>query len=271
MRKTEFIETIKDMATQFGEVEIQKIEKADGAYTGLAIKVPSGVPTPVVNLDLMYEQYLINDLPIEEVFKQVKKILTMRPDMELKPKDITNWDKARTKLYLRPFGHISGGINQQVEDIYLVPYLELAGNGSAMVRVTPQLINAWGVDEETVFRVARENQEEIRPATITSMSELIGLPAPFPMYVVSTENQAFGASAIFYDGIEEKIRDRMGGDFYILPSSVHEVIVIPRNIEGSIEELEEMVTMINGTAVDECDRLTNSVYVFEDNELTKVS
>lgn len=270
MRKTEFIEKIKEMATEFGEVNVQTINKPDGNYTGLLVKVPAGIPAPVVNLDMLYNQHLLDGVSVEDCLTKVKEILSMSPNAPLNTKDLLNWDKAKTKLFLRPFGHISDGIYRKIEDIYLVPYLQLTPDGSTLTRVIPRLLEEWGINEEEVFRAAEENQETLRPIKITNIADVLGFEDNIPVFVVTTDNEAFGASAIFYEGIEDRIVEEVGEDFYILPSSVHEVLVVPKSLSADIEQLAELVMSVNGMAVDEHDRLTNSVYAFEEGSFIKV-
>ena len=72
--------------------------------------------------------------------------------------------------------------------------------------------------------------------------------APAKLYVLSNESLQFGAAALFYPGVIEKISKSIPEGFYILPSSIHEVLILPKN-QGEKAMLENMVQEINETQV----------------------
>ncbi|MGN0377327.1 MAG: DUF5688 family protein [Suilimivivens sp.] len=86
-----------------------------------------------------------------------------------------------------------------------------------------------------------------------------------PMYVLSNKQKLHGASCMFYPGILKKFAKEKECDLYILPSSIHEVILLPATPDTSGENLLDMVTEINRTQVDECEVLADSVYFYEKN------
>ena len=59
------------------------------------------------------------------------------------------------------------------------------------------------------------------------------------------------------------VAEKVGGDFYILPSSVHELLVIPRDAGMEISELEKMVCEVNATQVSVEERLSDHVYAYD--------
>lgn len=119
------------------------------------------------------------------------------------------------------------------------------------------------------LQVAIRNTERL--AVIGSMFEVLDgcgssvdewEPDGSPMTVLTTKGAVNGAGVIFCDSVLRKIRQKIG-DFYILPSSIHEVIVVP--VSGGIEceELTEMVKTINATEVAPADRLSDKVYLYD--------
>ncbi|MBQ6223438.1 MAG: hypothetical protein IJJ44_12570, partial [Solobacterium sp.] len=82
------------------------------------------------------------------------------------------------------------------------------------------------------------------------------------MVVVTNSNMAYGASALFYDGVMNRVADRIGGSYYVLPSSVHEVICVPAyRMEWT--DLQSMVRNINDTVVSDEDVLSDNVYYYD--------
>lgn len=272
MERTEFVNTIKEMATKFGEVTIQTINKPSYSYEGLYVR-KVGVPTPVVNLDDLYERYQ-NGTDIDECLDIARDILGKTAD-EI-PADInklSEYEYIKNKLYLRLVGTLAENEEdyRKVADMYLVPYADL-GQG-ATFRIPMCLVNSWDMTMDEIYEQARTNQEIIRPVKIKNLAEMMGAPeADAGVYLVSVEDGVCGAGAILYEGIAEKIRD-MIGDFYVIPSSIHEVLTIPKSLTDDTKSLGRMVSAINNSSVDEDERLTDSVYTFDfgTGELVKVA
>ena len=76
------------------------------------------------------------------------------------------------------------------------------------------------------------------------------------MYVLSNRSRSYGAAAILYKG-------RLEGIGEYLPSSVHEVIIIPQSAAPGQEELSDLVTEINTTQVDAEEVLSNHAYYYD--------
>lgn len=82
------------------------------------------------------------------------------------------------------------------------------------------------------------------------------------MYVLGNVSGLYGAAVILYPGILEKCGDYFAKNFFILPSSVHEVILVPDSGQISAEKLQEMVSEVNETQLAEQEYLSDSVYYF---------
>lgn len=82
------------------------------------------------------------------------------------------------------------------------------------------------------------------------------------MYVLTNQKKVFGAICIRYPELLAQIAERLEGDFYILPSSVHECILVPADERVSKDMLKEMVTDINHTQVEPQEMLADQVYLY---------
>lgn len=266
MRKTEFIEAMKAHAEQYGEVIIQDIVRPNVTYTGLMIKKKAGIPSPVVDLDWLYELFTTGHSTLNWCYEKVDEVLASKLEAKLddfSPADIFDWTKVKNRLFIKVFGKKPVGIYRKIEDLYLIPYIQVTPDDSAVTRVVPEFLDKWEVDEDIVFDYAKLNQETIRPGKIVSMAEQLGMTGEIPMYIVSTESGFNGAGAIFYDGICDRIKEIIGEDFYIIPSSIHEVITVPKSMSPDIKRLKAMIEYVNATEVREEDRLTNSIYTYD--------
>ncbi|MEG0721301.1 MAG: DUF5688 family protein [Lachnospiraceae bacterium] len=157
-------------------------------------------------------------------------------------------------------------------DLAVVFYvlLELNQHGTATMTIRNEHLKGWGVSREELLKVAQENTVRLLPAEFKTMKTVleemltlnIAEDTEDYMYVLSNPMKNFGACCILYDGILEKIGNRLGGNYYILPSSVHEVIIIPENQSPGKKELRIMITEINETQVAEEEILSNVPYYY---------
>lgn len=83
------------------------------------------------------------------------------------------------------------------------------------------------------------------------------------MYILTTNRFQLGAVALFYPGVAEKIAEMAGGNFYAIPSSVHEFIILPESDKYSEEELQAMLESGNREVVSEDDILSDTIYVYD--------
>lgn len=155
-------------------------------------------------------------------------------------------------------------------------------NGLGSVLITNQLLEQWKkdrvIDMNSFYDKALENTERLFPACVTNMEDLLcGLlsdmedleefspeikTGPVAMYVITNKNKINGATAILYPGILEKMAEKLQGDFFILPSSIHEIIIVPDDEKVNLSHLQQMVKEVNRDIVDPEEILSNSIYLY---------
>ena len=88
------------------------------------------------------------------------------------------------------------------------------------------------------------------------------------MIIVGTKHHGgqFGAGVLACKKVLEDIREKVG-DYYIIPSSIHEIIVLPKALGERVDGLVEMVKLVNRTEVEPQDVLADEVYYFDENGL----
>lgn len=92
------------------------------------------------------------------------------------------------------------------------------------------------------------------------------------MYVLSNTSRLFGAAALLYPDMAEECARQLNADYYILPSSVHEVILLPDEGQVTKEKLKQMVCEVNETQVEPEEVLSDFVYYFsrKTGEITRL-
>lgn len=158
----------------------------------------------------------------------------------------------------------------------MVYRLQLDSNaqGTSTILITNAMMEQYGITKDQLHADAMENAPEVRPASFKTMAEvmaeMMGMPVEMmpqdmapPMYVATNEDKVQGAAVMFYPDFMDQAAKELGGDVFVLPSSVHEVLILPDDGNMSVEELRDMVTTINATEVSAQDRLTDSVYHYD--------
>lgn len=178
-----------------------------------------------------------------------------------------------------------------LEDIPHVSFLDLAivfyctvklsSDQAGTVLIRNQHFKNWGVSLEKVYKDALANNRRVlgftaRPITdvleemylmLRKSDEGMNAPAEFPqelpMYVLTNEKGLNGAACMLDSSFLSYLGKKMGGGFFILPSSVHELIALPENRDMSVTKLKEMVRAINETEVPREEVLSDEVYYFD--------
>lgn len=98
------------------------------------------------------------------------------------------------------------------------------------VLVTNEMLDHYGITRDQLMSDAKENAPQLLPASLSSISEALGIPTdPGSMdmlYVASVEGMRHGAGVLAYPGFLNDAAEKLGGDFFILPSSIHEVLLM---------------------------------------------
>ena len=84
-----------------------------------------------------------------------------------------------------------------------------------------------------------------------------------PMYVATNSKKLNGACVMLYDGLLRSFARKVGKSFYIIPSSIHEVILIPDTLDMDIRYMKAMVKEVNGTEVSPDEVLSDNVYRYD--------
>lgn len=128
-----------------------------------------------------------------------------------------------------------------------------------------------GLTEQELFVRAYENTRRILPPLITSLGKLledlgvVDSASTCPevsndVLVISNAVGFFGAASIIYEYELYEISCKFKSDLYILPSSLHECLIVPVKVFENPHELTNMVRAVNEEKVEPVDRLSNDVY-----------
>lgn len=127
------------------------------------------------------------------------------------------------------------------------------------------------------FNYVREKHFEYFAENVVDVLRNAGMPilddAMLPLIVVGLSDGGHlpnGAGVLASRPCMEELEDRFG-ELIIFPSSIHEILVVPRRALGAIKnknELTEMVRDINASTVKPFEQLADNVYLYRDGELS---
>lgn len=134
----------------------------------------------------------------------------------------------------------------------------------ASVKLTPEYLRLIKVESTEAWEKAYKNT--FAETTTIDMEEFVDRSDEPSMYIITNKSRQFGASAILDKKALRRLDEKIGNGthkFFVLPSSVHEMIVIPYEDEYELEEMSELVWFINRGFVSPEERLTDRAYIME--------
>ena len=268
------------------------ISKVNEKYESLSIG-PEGSNVSVnARLDKAFESYRNGntmDAVVQRVADAVERALYNIPDVKKGLPDLEKYEDVKSRLVMEIISieenkpMLENIPHKDLEDmaiIYRIDAKEIAGDGASIV-VNNSLMEKYGLTLEQLHEDAMQSAPVVRPMVIEGMATvlakslgaedigMLGLDIPpeqEQMFVATVKGNTHGASVLAYEDFMDKAAEKLGGDFFILPSSLHEVILIPDNGQFEVDTLKAMVKDINESQVAPEDRLTNSVYHYDSKE-----
>lgn len=141
------------------------------------------------------------------------------------------------------------------------------------IKIDGELQKRWGISVEQLLKLAEENTERILPLEIYDMDEMMASHKELrdrewsemektDMIVVTNQIGIYGAAAILYRDMMQQMAEELECDIYVVPSSVHEMILIPANDEAVYDALSSMIKEINQQFVASNEVLSDRVYIY---------
>ena len=296
-------EVVNGVSAVYPDVEVftKQVRKPNIVKTGLIIKPNNGniTPTPTIYLNEFYSE----DCEISDVINQVVKIYEEYKDtmIDFDVQEICDFEQAKKRIIPilinteRNTELLKTCPNKTYLDLSIVFYYmcddKTISGGQSMVLVTNSLFTSWGISLDTLYDVSMNNihllgcnvrniidiiakmmKDEGEPDEVISMMiNDMHNRQWVPITVVTNDIYLKGACIAFFNpNICKKLAQDYNNNLLILPSSVHESIVVPVDIAPTIDDVKEMVKSINATEVLPEDFLSDSVY-FYDRTTGKIS
>ncbi|MBO6241793.1 MAG: hypothetical protein J6O61_13285 [Butyrivibrio sp.] len=279
-------EEVSDVLGEKVNVEYREVTKNNGIVNhALIIKKKEENVAPTIYIDHLYDQYkdgkvlmsIVNE--IVDIYKQ---------NAPGKGVDMTFFEDFSKVAALLSFKVINYYKNQKyLEDIPCKRFADLAlvpvclihneklGDGS--ITIKSDHLKVWEVSENELWENVFENAPKISPYSFSNISEYLVkqsdamLMNPFPdMFVLTNSAKHNGAGVFLYPKVIETISKKLESSIVIIPSSVHEVIVLPYDrVKIEAGAIYQMVKEVNSSVVEEGEILSDNVYYY-DKETDKI-
>ena len=292
--KEQFVADVKDRLAEQGadvKVSVNEVNKLNESYEAITV-TPEGSNIGVnMSLEKFYDAVQDGtpyDIVVDKAVDVINNGIDKRPDIDVAA--LTDYSQMKEKLAMEVVSAetnkdmLQNVPHQNMEDMAVVYRFVLNSDeeGRASILVTNQILENMGVTPEQLHADALENAPQIKPAEIKGMSEVMAemmgaeqaemmgivpvAPEDEQMFVATVPDKVHGAGVLAYQDFMDQAAERAGGDFFILPSSIHEILIVPDNGKMDLKELEAMVKEVNATQVAPADKLTDSVYHYDSKE-----
>ena len=275
MNIKEFADRMKAVISDTLKKEVQIVNPLklnNVRHYGLVIMEPDSNTSSTIYLEPFFERFLDTDNWAGIVKDILAFYFNNRPGDSFDVKWFCDFNQIRKNLVYRLVNYEA---NQEL--LSMVPhtrFLDLAkiyyadcqiGETSGSILIYHTHVKEWKITEDELMAAAEENTPRLYPAKLQPLSSALKTEndtGTVPMFVLSNTGNQKGAAAVCYKDVLESFSQKTEDDLVILPSSVHETILLPLQKSNNMDSLREMVCDINRTVLDRSEFLSDNVYIY---------
>lgn len=286
-------EAVKERVEEGKQVEIQEVRKNNNVILqGLLIHGTEHNVAPTIYLNSFWDAYE-KGIPFCVIIERIMRIFeedTPKEDVDMS--FFKDFGKVKDRICYRL---ISAEKNRELlSGIPHMEYLDLAicffysyqgeelGKGSILVHDSH--MEMWNTTLEELYELAEQNTPKLFPVEWNSMDTVIRelmeerdeeteifltdeeqeeFFEELPMQILSNAERVHGAACIMYHGVLSGWAEMRKQNLYIIPSSIHEVIVLPDTGKEEAGRLREMISEVNNTQVEPEEILSYNLYYYD--------
>lgn len=237
-------------------------------FKGIKIETEKRI-IPVIYTDQIIEEAINDGKTFEDVVSEIIEIYESCKDVSLNIADFSDKKIMLSHLFI---GLQKASSEELVKRNYeldeIESYIYIRGGKDEerySIKVNEMLLKECNISIDEAWDYAEKNTYE--ETEITNMAKIISritgveFPEDIPMYIVSNKNRDRGASCILNKKIQKEVGKMLNTDKIVaLPSSIHEVIVVPYESSEDLDMLSEMVKDVNSEEVTPSEQLSNKAY-----------
>ena len=238
--------------------------------------------TPVVYVGPLYEAYKKGS-SIDKLTEQILEKISVEQDMSFAFAEAAkSFEAVREHVAFRL---VSKERNEELlkdipwkpfEDLAIIYYLHFGVMEDKQIStiIHNYQMEKWNVSLDELHELARENTPNLCPSTIGRLDHLLfgregdddemhQLESAIPtLYILSNRNGLYGAGCMLYDDVVKDFAEDLESDLIILPSSVHEILILKYDADVNLDGFRNMVRCVNSEDVEAEDVLSDNVYIY---------
>ena len=295
MFQTKIANTLRSCLGNDYELMLQKVPKNNGTILdGLCIIRKEDNLSPTIYLNSYYERYQ-DGISLNSIIQEILDIYQENSSVTSLDFSILNDFSLLKEKVVYKLIHTASN-EELLKDLPSIPYLDLSiifylyleknENGQMTSLIHNEHLKLWDTSPQELYNLASINTPKLLPVELNSMEEvmrsiakehlgneyreeflddLLSARTISPLYVQTNSVGICGACTILYPNQLKNFADMAEADLVILPSSIHEVLLLPYEANLSFQELTDMVSHINRAEVPVEDRLSDQVYLYSRN------
>lgn len=269
------------------DIQIKEIEKNNNVKKLAILAAEHGKRNSVVvYMEDYYEEY-VNGVSLEQIIYSISSFIQSN-HIEINVEEILDYEKMKDKLFFRLINYEANKVS--LRNVPHIRYLDLSiifclsfkGDGYMTVTINNKLMEIWEKSIKELYEQAKKNTQSLFGMSFKTMNEvlldlakeelkskqdeldkvnkLLAEQEFSILHVLTNKIGINGATVILYDNVLKKIAEHLESDLIILPSSIHEVLILAFREDLSMSKLKEMVHNVNKSQVPIVDILSNNVY-----------
>lgn len=265
-------------------VEVQEVQKNNGVkLVGLVIRRHDFGIAPVVYMDEFYKRYMSGQ-SIENLSSMLLERCRHIPEMShWNFEEFKDFRKIQDKIVYKL---INAEENKELlKEIPHLPILdfaivffmmlEVSENETGSILIKNSQMDLWNCPISLLYEYAKRNTPVLCPPVLCLLSEVVGVLEKecfdnAPIYLLTNKSGVNGAAALLYPNMPGNIYAMIGRNYYLLPSSIHEFLIVPDEHGSTPEVLKSIVREVNATQVEKEDFLSDDIYYFDGDIITKM-
>ncbi|MCM1193796.1 MAG: DUF5688 family protein [Butyrivibrio sp.] len=264
--------------------ELKEVKKNNGVLLhGLLILPPESNVAPTIYLETFHAAYE-DGVTFREVLDRILEIFREEtPRESIDMSFFKSFEKVRDRICYRLINRQSN--RELLRTIPYVEFLDLAicfyyaysdemlGEGSILIHNSH--MEHWNIKVKDLMIPAGENTPRLFPGSVTPMREMLekmlemeedvlsGPDADIPLLVLTNRRRIHGAACMLYPGMLDRIGRLKKNSFYIIPSSVHEVLILEKTGAESTREIKKIIREVNRQHVSAEEILSDNLYYYD--------
>ena len=278
------------------KVRLDDVRKNNGVVLkGLTVTQDDSNISPTIYLNSYYEEYIRGRATLINVVNDVidtyhRNKVNQSVDMRY----FLNYESVKRRIIYKLVNTEKN--RELLEDVPHIEFLDLSiifqclvtqeEFGRASILIHNVHLKLWDVSVEALYQSAKENTQQLQEYEIKGMTEVLheimssaealensaredctsDFSSSVPMYVLSNKSRVEGAACMLYPNLIRDFAEAIQSSFYIIPSSIHELLLLPTKHLEESQEIKNMIREINDTQVHAEEILSYSLYLYDKEE-----